>query len=34
MIFIEHLLCARHSAKSSSTSLGRKGTGVQRTEED
>ena len=34
MIFIEHLLCARHSAKSSSTSLGRKGAGAQRTEED
>ena len=32
MIFIEHLLCARHAAKSSSTSLGRKGAGVQRTE--
>lgn len=34
MIFIEHLLCTRHSAKSSSTSLGRKGAGAQRTEED
>ena len=33
MIFIEHLLSARHSAKPSSTTPGGEGTEAQRTEE-